>query len=63
VPSFGTVSDVSVQLFGVSLVSHNFIDPKGFPGTDASFENGEMVWFTFHAPLEVSFIAPITVGV
>jgi hypothetical protein len=39
------------------------MDPKGLPGTDASFENGEMIWFTFHAPLDVSLIAAMTVGV
>ena len=41
----------------------SFKDPKGCPDTDTSFENGEIVWFTFHAPEDVSLTAAITVGV
>jgi hypothetical protein len=54
-----------VHEFGVSLEPQSFSEVSGCPVAIESLPNGVIVWFTFQAPDDVSFVAAgfaITVG-
>jgi hypothetical protein len=60
VPSFDTVSVVSVQLaFTVDVVAHSFtlLATKVAGVVAESFVRGEIVWLVSNAPVDVSFTA------
>ena len=69
VPSPGTVTDVCVQLFGVSTgeIPHNFTEDGTHCADGVSFVNTAITWFVSYGPVFVSSTTVIagamTVGV